>query len=682
MTKITTDFTGLENATTRLARMQAICDFWRGTGAFAAAGTLGNVRVSLNGLLDTAISDGEAFGSWLAKLNLLNDPDAFLSNTLSGTGPNFFPDGVGDFGPDGVTPAAVGGPISLVVDGHEGLELGPEMRGDATVQTLGSPGTLATYNPTTGEGSAFRLDGSNVSGVRLVVTDLRVYLVDITAGPSMHIRGSSLSGTILRTLPEGRSRQVVYVPAGEDLHFTMSGNNTGANFTLHSIRELTNWPAYQPTIAARPTESRAPAQVRNLASNSDLAGAVAGTPGTAPTGWAIGGGTGSIVSVAADGLLGGNSIRLAATAGRHIIARNIGSPRTNTVYEWSALAEVIVSGTVQDLIAFANVPSGSTVTYKVDGVAVAANAIVATGFRTLSAVLSVGSVTGSVDIRFGVGCGNNTTADVRFWAPQFEIASARTAYQRRGPNPTDITEAGVPSLPLQSFDGSDDALLHQLAAGGTVGVSIFGRGMSWNIPSITLSAPSVLQLGPLAVLDDGVLVAGCPPDVFRACGFVPWSSRFEIVRCVIHKPNLSATERARLMRRYAALGAAGWAVEGPEQVANGGFDSDTVWTKGAGWSIGGGVATKTPGVADSLEQPQTIVPGGVYRWSVAATVAAGSILVRFSPNAVSGPSITSTGTHTGFLIGGINTTLAIAATATFDGTVDNVSLKRFTPEAI
>jgi len=66
---------------------------------------------------------------------------------------------------------------------------------------------------------------------------------------------------------------------------------------------------------------------------------------------------------------------------------------------------------------------------------------------------------------------------------------------------------------------------------------------------------------------------------------------------------------------------------GSELVTNGGFDTDTVWTKGADWSIGSGVATMVAGAGTSISQNIAITPGRLYR--VRFTVTAGSnITVR------------------------------------------------------
>lgn len=225
-----------------------------------------------------------------------------------------------------------------------------------------------------------------------------------------------------------------------------------------------------------------------------------------------------------------------------------------------------------------------------------------TGGRTVTAVQHVLSFTGTGSVaRSGASTGTlagtgindrvqavftptagtltlTITGDVRNL--QLETGGAATAYQSRGVTPTDITEAGVRSFGVLSFDGSDDALIHQLSAGGTVAVALFGRAGSYLIPSITLAAPSVLTLGPISVLDDGVLVSGCPTGILRAVGSVPWSSRLELVGYAIMKANPSAEEQARAMRYFASHGARGWLnVEGPDIAPNGTFDVDV-----AGWT--------------------------------------------------------------------------------------------------
>jgi hypothetical protein len=88
---ITTPLSGGENPSTRQTRLKAIYDWWYGSGAYVAAGTLGPVRAGLNDRLPPPdIANGESFGSWLIKVNMLNDPlgssPALLAPILSPAG--------------------------------------------------------------------------------------------------------------------------------------------------------------------------------------------------------------------------------------------------------------------------------------------------------------------------------------------------------------------------------------------------------------------------------------------------------------------------------------------------------------------------------------------------------------------------------------------------------------------
>jgi hypothetical protein len=119
-------------------------------------------------------------------------------------------------------------------------------------------------------------------------------------------------------------------------------------------------------------------------------------------------------------------------------------------------------------------------------------------------------------------------------------------------------------------------------------------------------------------------------------------------------------------------------VYGPEMIGNGDFSSDTVWTKGAGWTISGGVATKTAGSASSINQAISTVPGGVYEITYTVTsITAGLFAARLSSPNVSATSRTAPGTYTQTLTAVAGQTLFnIAASTDAAGSVDNVSVRR------
>mgnify|MGYP000939294550 CR=1 FL=1 len=111
-------------------------------------------------------------------------------------------------------------------------------------------------------------------------------------------------------------------------------------------------------------------------------------------------------------------------------------------------------------------------------------------------------------------------------------------------------------------------------------------------------------------------------------------------------------------------------------VANSGFDADSDWTKGTGWTIGSGVATKTAGSAASLSQAITLTAGSVYLITWTLTRTAGTLLPRFTGGStVSGTALSASGTYTENLVAVTgNVTLEFYGDASFAGTVDDVSV--------
>lgn len=117
---------------------------------------------------------------------------------------------------------------------------------------------------------------------------------------------------------------------------------------------------------------------------------------------------------------------------------------------------------------------------------------------------------------------------------------------------------------------------------------------------------------------------------------------------------------------------------GAEQVTNGTFDTDTDWTKGTGWTIGSGVATKAAGVASSLTQSKTFTVGSLMAVTLTVTRSAGSLNVLFTGGTTVfvGSGISASGTYTvyGTPTSG-NDTLTLSADSSFAGTVDVVSMR-------
>jgi hypothetical protein len=128
-------------------------------------------------------------------------------------------------------------------------------------------------------------------------------------------------------------------------------------------------------------------------------------------------------------------------------------------------------------------------------------------------------------------------------------------------------------------------------------------------------------------------------------------------------------------------------VIGDELVTNGGFDTDSDWTKGTGWTIGSGVAScdgtqTTQTILSTATSPAT-VSGTVYRLSIDATVSAGSLAVTYVGTGVTEISgITADGTYEAIFVSGGTNTLQISANSSFVGTIDNISVKEINPLAV
>ncbi len=119
---------------------------------------------------------------------------------------------------------------------------------------------------------------------------------------------------------------------------------------------------------------------------------------------------------------------------------------------------------------------------------------------------------------------------------------------------------------------------------------------------------------------------------------------------------------------------------GDELITNGGFDTDSDWTKNTGWSISGGVASSDGSQSSTSNLVQTntfdtstlVTDFYLIRYTV--TVNTGSI--SFGSGSL-GQSHTSSGTY--YIIGSPQTgsgNTNFTAGSTFTGTVDNVSVRK------
>lgn len=147
---------------------------------------------------------------------------------------------------------------------------------------------------------------------------------------------------------------------------------------------------------------------------------------------------------------------------------------------------------------------------------------------------------------------------------------------------------------------------------------------------------------------------------------------------------MTPEQRRRRAMAFMSYAAAFASSKSLEMVVNGSFDADTAWTKGTGWVISGGTASRpAQGAASTITQPCNLIAGQTYRVTFTITaISAGTIIFRFiNGTTVSGTGRTTPGTYTQDLVAlNGNDTIGINAnTALTDATIDNVSVVRVLP---
>lgn len=117
---------------------------------------------------------------------------------------------------------------------------------------------------------------------------------------------------------------------------------------------------------------------------------------------------------------------------------------------------------------------------------------------------------------------------------------------------------------------------------------------------------------------------------------------------------------------------------GPELVTNGDFATDSDWTKGTGWSIANGKASRTAqSGSTACDQNISITAGRTYKIVYDLTITAGNFFVRLAGTTnVSGTLRTTSGTYTDYLtaVAGNNKIRLVGGDGSFVGSIDNVSV--------
>jgi hypothetical protein len=113
---------------------------------------------------------------------------------------------------------------------------------------------------------------------------------------------------------------------------------------------------------------------------------------------------------------------------------------------------------------------------------------------------------------------------------------------------------------------------------------------------------------------------------------------------------------------------------GSELVTNGTFDSDTGWTKGAGWTISGGAASND-GTINAIYQPKAIEAGKLYACTVDITFnSAGVAYWRLGNTTNIGVMSVDETSYTQYLVGSADGNYIGIFTNT-NITIDNISVK-------
>jgi len=111
-----------------------------------------------------------------------------------------------------------------------------------------------------------------------------------------------------------------------------------------------------------------------------------------------------------------------------------------------------------------------------------------------------------------------------------------------------------------------------------------------------------------------------------------------------------------------------------ETVTNGAFASDTAWTKGTGWAIAAGVATKTAGTASVLSQTTACTPGELYQITFTVSAySAGAVTAYLGGTA--GSSVSADATYIQRIkMGTTDSLLSFSANAACALSIDDVSV--------
>jgi hypothetical protein len=314
----------------------------------------------------------------------------------------------------------------------------------------------------------------------------------------------------------------------------------------------------QSNASLRPLRGRRPRTgVRNLLTNSAMAGAVVGVVGSGgalPTGWsvtAMPAGTVSVVgfgvedgqdfidirlngtsSTGAVGILPVSSVTsIPALAGQSAVGslsiRRVAGSNTNITHVRSAHEYYTSAGA---FITQANGP-----TYQVSDV-----------YRQeVYATTPANAATAFVRFNCQVATSGAIDITLRLRGLQYEVGTAPTAYQRRA-GIFDVTEAGVPDVGILGFDHVDDALPSPPLAGGLTGQAFVAGDGGCYVTDLNIAPGGAFTLGGASLHN----WTGAPNGALQAVS----NNTGRILDAVIRAGTFTQAEIAALERFYVALG--------------------------------------------------------------------------------------------------------------------------------
>lgn len=347
-----------------------------------------------------------------------------------------------------MTPATIGLAVALQWDKAK-HGFGGEIRSTG-VPALTGTATAATYNTSTGVGTATRPDSSNYSFVDFTGDTIgRPYLVDVenTGAAAFSVRDGV---SVMANINAGQRKTVFVQAIATSVRILPDVNGTSIAFTVHSVKEVLGTPRYQATSAQRPILGRHPkGGRRNLLTYTENFSNAAWTS----TGWTITPND----AAAPDGTMTGTKVTSVSAA--NVLTRAVTA--TSTSYTFAVIAK---PGTAS---AAAIQLRNSTTATNLSNIRLDGSSVIGSATRT---ALADGWYLYVVKASTGITIGDSLTL---YWGAtgaitagqyfhilnaQLETGSTATAYQKVT-STYDCTEAGVPDVYYLQADGSDDGMV-------------------------------------------------------------------------------------------------------------------------------------------------------------------------------------------------------------------------------